>query len=97
MRECFRAERMKYRRTSIKGMTVGMPLVTVVLAAWLTHVYFAVDSYNWWYIGILPGFLTLYCCMSQEKEKKIRNPRINASMVWLDRNFEYVLLIRLAI
>ena len=22
MRECFRAERMKYRRTSIKGMTV---------------------------------------------------------------------------
>lgn len=73
MRECFRAERMKYRRTSIKGMTVGMPLVTVVLAAWLTHVYFAVDSYNWWYIGLYPGFLGMLCGIIGGKDKRKKN------------------------
>ena len=50
MKQYFLAERLKYRHTSMNVITVMMPLITVLLAAWLTHTFFAVDSYNWWYM-----------------------------------------------
>lgn len=67
------AEGLKYRRTPMKIMTVMMPLVTVLLAAWLTHNFFAVDSYNWWYMALYPGFLGILCSMIGEKEKRKKN------------------------
>lgn len=73
MREFFAAENLKYRRTFLKGIAVIMPLVTVFLAAWLTHNYFTVDSYNWWYIGLYPGFLGIMCSMIGRKDKRKKN------------------------
>ena len=76
MRNYFQAERLKYRRTSLKGITVIMPLITVFLAAWLTHIFFAVDSYNWWYIGLYPGYLGILCGMIGGKDKGKKNHTI---------------------
>ena len=73
MKNYFEAERLKYRHTSMKGITVIMPLVTVFLAAWLTHIFFAVDSYNWWYMGLYPGFLGILCGMIGGKDKGKKN------------------------
>lgn len=73
MRAFFRAEKLKYRRTSMKAVTVILPLATVFLAAWLTHNYFTVDSYNWWYIGLYPGFLGILCGMIGGKDKRKKN------------------------
>lgn len=69
MRDFFRAEKLKYRHTSMRGITVVMPLVTVFFAAWLTSEYFAVDSYNWWYIGFYPGFLGIMCSIIGRKDQ----------------------------
>ncbi|QDW73259.1 lantibiotic immunity ABC transporter MutE/EpiE family permease subunit [Lachnospiraceae bacterium KGMB03038] len=76
MKTYFRAEMLKYRHTSMKGLAVGMPLITVFLAAWLTHQFFAVDSYNWWYIGMYPGFLGILCGLIGGKDKRKKNHTI---------------------
>lgn len=76
MREFFQAEKLKYRRTSLKIITVFMPLITVFLSAWLTHSYFSVDSYNWWYIGMYPGFLGILCGIIGGKDKGKKNHTI---------------------
>lgn len=57
----------------MKGITVAMPLATVLLAAWLTNTFFAVDSYNWWYIGLYPGFLGILCSILGGKDKGKKN------------------------
>lgn len=76
MRYYFEAERIKYRHTSMMGIAVMMPLVTVLLAAWLTLSYFAVDSYNWWYIFLYPGFLGILCGIIGGKDKGKKNHTI---------------------
>ena len=76
MSRFFKAEQLKYRHTHLRGITVFMPLLTVFLSAWLTHSYFLVDSYNWWYIGMYPGFLGILCGMIGGKDKGKKNHTI---------------------
>ena len=57
----FKAEKMKYRHTFLWKLTVLMPAVSALLSAQLTHNYFAMDGYNWWYILMMPGFLAVAC------------------------------------
>ena len=59
MRRYYLAERLKNRHTYIEKLIIFMPLITVCLAARLTADYFTIDSYNWWYIALFPGMLTL--------------------------------------
>lgn len=60
-------------RVLLLGITMAMPLMTVLLAAWLTNMFFAVDSYNWWYIGLYPGFLGVMCSIIGGKDKGKKN------------------------
>ena len=76
MKQYFLAERLKYRHTSMNTITVMMPLITVLLAAWLTHSFFAVDSYNWWYMGLYPGYIGILCSMIGGKDKRKKNHTI---------------------
>ncbi|MCM1125284.1 MAG: lantibiotic immunity ABC transporter MutE/EpiE family permease subunit [Lachnospiraceae bacterium] len=87
MKIYFLAEKLKYRHTSLKGLTIGMPLASVLLAMWLTHDYFAVSSYNWWYIGLYPCLIGILCGMIGEKDKKKKNLTIgslpcNMGKIW---------------
>ena len=69
----FQAERMKYRHTSMNRITFLMPFLTVLLAAALTSNFFAVDSYNWWYTGMYPGYLAVMCSIIGGKDKSKKN------------------------
>lgn len=73
MRQYFQAEKLKYRHTFLKGILVLMPLISVSFAAMLTHEYFAVDSYNWWYMILYPGMLGIVCGMLGGKDKRKKN------------------------
>lgn len=66
MKHYFQAEQLKYRHTSVAAITLGMPMFTALLAFWLTSSYFSVDVYNWWYIGLYPGFWA-FCAASSGK------------------------------
>ncbi len=87
MRIYYEAERLKYRHTSMFTISLMMPLITVALAAWLTNIFFAVDSYNWWYIGLYPGYLGIMCSMIGGMDKRKKNHTIcalpcNMGKIW---------------
>ena len=50
----FKAEKMKYRHTFLWKLMILMPAVSTLLSAQLTHNYFAMDGYNWWYMLTIP-------------------------------------------
>lgn len=73
MKHYFQAEQLKYRHTSVAAITFGMPVFTALLAFWLTSSYFSIDVYNWWYIGLYPGFLGILCSIIGKKDKQKKN------------------------
>ncbi|MDO4338716.1 MAG: lantibiotic immunity ABC transporter MutE/EpiE family permease subunit [Eubacteriales bacterium] len=73
MKPYFQAEKLKYKHTFLNGVVVLMPLISVFLSAMLTYNYFAVDSYNWWYMGLYPGMLGILCGMLGGKDKRKKN------------------------
>ncbi len=93
MQSYFLAEKLKYRHTFMKGMTISMPLISVVLAAWLTQSYFAVDSYNWWYMGLYPGFLGILCGIIGGKDKKKKNLTIGSLPCSMKRIWDAKILV----
>lgn len=72
------AEMLKYKHTAVGKLTILMPLICVAMSAVLTHIYFAVDGYNWWYTGMYTGFLALICGIISEKEKKMGNRAVHS-------------------
>lgn len=73
-----KAEALKHKHTSMLKLSILMPVVCAVMAAVLTHVYFAVDGYNWWYMMMYTGFIALSGGMIVGKEKKMKNRAILA-------------------
>lgn len=67
------AENLKYRHTLLRSLTILLPFASVFFAAWLTHEYFTVDSYNWWYMGLCPGMLAIVCGIIGGKDKRKKN------------------------
>ena len=56
---CLAAEKLKFRHTITERLCWCVPLLLTAGAACLAGDYVQIDSFNWWYAGILPGFLTL--------------------------------------
>lgn len=73
MKMYFQAEKLKYHHTFLTGLVIWMPLTVVFLSAWLTHDYFTIDCYNWWYIGLYPGLIGVLCGTIGGKDKEKKN------------------------
>ncbi|MGF0034640.1 lantibiotic immunity ABC transporter MutE/EpiE family permease subunit [Bariatricus sp. SGI.154] len=88
----YKAERLKNQRTAAGKIMIIMPLFSVLLSAWLTHGYFAIDSYNWWYITLFPGMMALVCGMTGNRDKKMGNRTIWALPVDMGRIWDAKIL-----
>ena len=66
-----RAEAMKYRHSGTGKLWLFMPAVTLAVAFWLSRSYGTISGYNWWYVGLYPGMLSLVCCMTAAKDAKL--------------------------
>ena len=89
-RQYLKAEVLKHHHTAINKILIFMPVICAVMSAFLTHVFFAVDGYNWWYMGMYPGFIALICGLIVEKEKKMKNRAILALPCDMGRIWEDV-------
>lgn len=69
----YQAERLKYRHTLNGKLWLFMPLLTLLMAYGLSMDYGAANGYNWWYMGLFPAALTLFCCAVGAKDKKLEN------------------------
>lgn len=76
LKKCYMAEVIKNRRTAAEKLVVGMPLIVVFLAAALTGDYVIIDSYNWWYMGLLPAVIVLCAGAVIGREKRQKNQNI---------------------
>lgn len=61
------AEILKQKHTFTKKMVWLAPAVTLLLSI-LAPLWFQQNSYNWWYIMLYPGFLTLLCIFVNQKD-----------------------------
>lgn len=73
MKQYYQAEKMKYLRTFMGKTAIGMPIISTAFAALLTYEYFAIDSYNWWYLTLFPVMIALVCGMITGKDRKLKN------------------------
>jgi len=84
------SEKIKIRHTLLNKLIWLAPLATMLLALLLSGDYFQLSSYNWWYIIILPGMLSLSCVLLAEKDKKMNNRAIlslpvSLKQVWISK------------
>lgn len=76
MQSYYKAEFLKNRHTAAEKIIFIMPLISVALSAVLTHNYFAIDSYNWWYAMLFPAMMALVSGMTGARDKKLGNRAI---------------------
>lgn len=65
----FQAERLKLKRTMAKKLLILGPLL-VAIHSFMVPQYLITDAYNWWYVMILPGLLTLFAALVNTYEEK---------------------------
>ena len=73
MHRFYKAEKLKNCHSAIGKLTILMPLISVILSAVLTNRFFTIDSYNWWYMMLFPGFVSLICGLAGQRDKKMGN------------------------
>ena len=61
------AEHLKHKRTFVRKLLLLLPLITVLISFLSPH-WFQLNSYNWWYILLCPGFLTLLCSLVERRD-----------------------------
>lgn len=61
------AEHLKNKRTFTKKLIVLAPVITVLLN-FFAPLWYQINSYNWWYILLCPGFLTLVCALLEQRD-----------------------------
>ncbi|MGG4220173.1 lantibiotic immunity ABC transporter MutE/EpiE family permease subunit [Paenibacillus jamilae] len=89
MQQYITAEYLKLKRTFTKKLIWLAPIVTLLLCTGLMggHM-FQSASYNWWYVMLLPGALTLMCSGVIQKDGKklkyraILGMSVDSAQVW---------------
>lgn len=92
MKELVFAEYQKYKRTFTKKLIWLAPTVTLLISILLGLGKLSQQgSYNWWYLMILPGTITLICVSIAKKDKRKLNYRgilslpIDPEKIWLGK------------
>ena len=61
------AENLKHKRSFARKLILLAPVVTVLMTC-LAPLWFQVNAFNWWYVLLYPGFLTLLCVLIEHKD-----------------------------
>lgn len=73
LRTYYLAERLKLKHLFSNHLIWIMPVLAVAGTAFFSPAYASINSYNWWYMYLLPGFTALMCCFTCQKDKKLKN------------------------
>lgn len=93
MLEYIKAENLKCKRTFAKKLIVIAPLFMVLLAV-ISGMYFVQNGYNWWYVMILPGFISLITALiNQYEEKKLHYRTVFVLPVSLRKTWVFKVLL----
>lgn len=72
MSSYLKAENLKLKRTMTKKLVLIFPIVTLCFGI-MSGVYYELNTFNWWYMMMLPGNIAVLCALvNQKEEKKIK-------------------------
>ena len=83
-----KSENLKYKRTFTRILIFLAPSVTVLMTS-LAPMWFQVNAFNWWYVLLYPGFLTLLCVLVEHKDSGKKKYQtvftlpVSLSKIWL--------------
>lgn len=67
-----KAENLKLKKTMTKKLVLIFPIITLFFGV-MSGVYYELNTFNWWYMMMLPGNIALLCALvNQKEEKKIK-------------------------
>jgi lantibiotic protection ABC transporter permease subunit, MutE/EpiE family len=82
-----KAENLKCKKTFAKKLVIIAPLFMVLLAV-ISGMYFVQNGYNWWYVIILPGLISLMTALvNQYEDRKLRYRTVFALPVSLQKTW----------
>lgn len=85
------SERLKFKNSFIKKLIFIAPIITSFIAFIMSTNYYQSQSIYWWYIFILPGAISVFCLLSNDKEEKatkyygIYSLPINPKRFWMSK------------
>lgn len=83
-----KSENLKHKRTFTRILIVLAPAVTVLMTSF-APMWFQVNAFNWWYVLLYPGFLTLLCVLVEHKDSGKKKYQtvftlpVSLSKIWL--------------
>lgn len=86
------SENLKHKRTFTRKIILLSPIVTLLIAL-LSPLWFEVDGYNFWYVIMFPGTITLITILINQKEEKKLSYRaiytlpVDLKKVWIGKLF----------
>lgn len=96
------AENLKHKRTFLKKLLVIMPITLILLSLFLMPSYFTTNSYNWWYVIIMPATFALIPAMMDRKESRKLNYRavfplnIKLEKIWVSKIITAIIYLSIA-
>lgn len=90
MMDYIKAENLKCRRTFAKKLVLIAPFLMLLLAG-ISGIYYVQNGYNWWYIIILPGYITLITALVNQIEERKKGYRtifalpLSLKKVWISK------------
>lgn len=93
MKRYIQAEHLKERHTLLLKLIFIMPLIGVINSLILMPLYFTVNSYNWWYVMLMPAtFAMIPAMINRKEERKIKyravfNLDIDLKKIWVSKIF----------
>lgn len=67
MKKYIRSEWMKHRRTFVMKILILAPVITLLMNVF-APMWYQQNSFNWWYILLFPGCLTLLCTICEQRD-----------------------------
>lgn len=61
------SENLKHKRTFVTKLIILAPVITVLMNIF-APLWFQINSFNWWYVLLYPGFLTLLCALIEQRD-----------------------------
>ncbi|MEG1254656.1 lantibiotic immunity ABC transporter MutE/EpiE family permease subunit [Clostridium sp.] len=90
MENYLRSENLKLKNTFTKKLIIIMPIISVLLGH-LSPSWYVINSFNWWYMMILPGNIALIAFLVHQKEQKkqkyigVMCLPINLKKLWISK------------
>lgn len=61
------SENLKHKRTFVMKLIILAPVITALMNIF-APLWFQINSFNWWYVMLYPGFLTLLCALIEQRD-----------------------------